>query len=180
MTRALQFIVRLLLLASPSPASATRLSAWSGGDLTPASAARHLAAARTAACMTGTSAYLLLYIAHHESDFRPTMRTREPGGKFSCGLMTPVPMTRCVPGIDLLEQYLAGAEHLRGWLVACRGRQRCALLGYAGGYALIRACARRASLWRWRRDRRYDICSIADEYARGAAELAALVIGGSS
>lgn len=101
----------------------------------------NLQAARTAGAIADVDPDLLLSIAWHESRYQPRVTTKEPLGKTSCGVMTPVPRAGgCAPG-GLLEGYLEGAAHLRGWRVACRGDLRCALLGYAGGYVGVRYCA---------------------------------------
>lgn len=129
--------------------------------LTASSAEQHLAAARVAELATGVDADLLLSVAWHESRFGPTVVTAEPGGLVSCGVMTPVPKKRChAHELTLGGGYLAGALHLRGWFDACRGSQRCALQGYAGGFALIRVCFNAPN------DRR---CAIADVFLDRAA-----------
>jgi soluble lytic murein transglycosylase-like protein len=109
-------------------------------DLTAESATEHLANARIAAAEFNVDPALLLSIAYHESRYDQSARTAEPGNKVSCGVMTPVPGATCTNG-SLLEGYRAGAAHLREWIDAMHGNERQALLGYAGGYALIKACA---------------------------------------
>lgn len=108
--------------------------------LTVESAAEHLYTAQIAAAEQGVDPDLLLSIAFHESHYDQTARTPEPGHKISCGVMTPVPGATCTNG-TLLDGYRAGAAHLREWLIAMHGNERQALIGYAGGYALLRGCA---------------------------------------
>lgn len=110
-------------------------------DVSTAEAAEHAWAAVVAADVVGGDPALLLSIAWHESRYHATERTPEVGGKVSCGVMTPEPGRSCPAAtMTVLGGYLAGAEHLRGWMVACRGHEHCALLGYAGGGRLIRLC----------------------------------------
>lgn len=96
----------------------------------------HLAAAQLAADARGVPAELLLSIAWHESRYVADARTREPGDRWSCGVMTPEPHAgECRPEeLTVLGGYLAGATHLRVWLDACGGDVACAERGYAGGY----------------------------------------------
>jgi len=165
--------------AAAAPAAAARdLWLWDHTDLTPTSAAAHLTAARSAANATKVDPYLLLYIAWHESRFNPRERTPESGGRESCGVMTPFPRARCARR-SLADQYLIGAKHLRGWFDACRGNARCALLGYAGGYRLIRAC-RRGPMRRRRGRNVIDLCDTAWLYLHGAREIRHTVEGGAA
>jgi hypothetical protein len=94
-----------------------------------------------AAAVYGVDADLLLAISWHESRFTANVVATEPGGRVSCGAMTPYPTDKCVTK-PLLAQYLDGARHCAiDWGHAGDVRDaREALLGYAGGYALIRAC----------------------------------------
>jgi len=127
-----------LVLASPADVEALRASAPT--YLTTDTAREHLAAARVAAFWTRTREGLVLSVAWHESRYQSNVVSHEPGGLVSCGVMTPEPTTRCDPGA-LVIQYLRGAEHLRVWLDAEPASEHSALLGYAGGYRLINACA---------------------------------------
>lgn len=110
----------------------------------------HLDAAHGAAEATGTDQSLLLAIAYYESGLRRETVTREPQGKISCGVMTPVPTysrVSCAAQRASLEAgYLAGAQHLREWQENCAAigqpGRRCTLLSYAGGGLLRRYCAR--------------------------------------
>jgi hypothetical protein len=84
---------------------------------------------------------LTLAIGFHESHFTDNVVSHEPGKRVSCGAMTPYPTRTCVQK-TLLEQYFDGVHHLAiDWKHAGDVRSdREALLGYAGGYYLIRAC----------------------------------------
>lgn len=105
-------------------------------------ARQHLAAAVVAGAMTRTKPETLLAIAWHESRYKHTETTREPPdprtgqARWSCGVMTPEPITDrkvCeeIAG-NLAAGYLAGAQHLRAWLDVCGDHSGCALLGFAG------------------------------------------------
>jgi soluble lytic murein transglycosylase-like protein len=122
-------------------------------------AVQHLRAARVAAVVVDVDPDLLLSIAHHESRYSATEATPEVGGRVSCGVMTPEPVAAC-GAATMLDGYLAGARHLRGWLDACHGDQRCALTGYAGGYRLIAIC---------RDDATRRACAVADAFLNRAA-----------
>lgn len=127
--------VDALALQETAPTYLTVHTAWD-----------HMIAARAAGQLYQVDPNLLLSIAHHESRYQHTEVTAEPGGKVSCGVMTPEPthdkgLCRSATA-SVIAGYLSGARHLRGWLSACRGNVRCALLGYAGGYFLIAACSR--------------------------------------
>lgn len=133
-------------------------------------AAHHVAAAELVGWRFNVDPNLVLSIAAHESHYQQGARTAEPGGLVSCGVMTPIPRASCdeEPGIfgdwdDLFHGYAVGAEHLRGWIDAAHGDIHAALLGYAGGYVLIRAC-KEGRVERQRGGRTVDICSIADVF----------------
>jgi len=142
----------LMLVASvlTAPGRADALRETAPRDLTRDTAAAHLAAASIAGFLTDTDPALLLAIAHHESRYVFRAVARERGKKVSCGVMTPVPThdrEACADATSsMLAGYLAGARHLKTWSDACHGDRRCTLIGYAGGYALIRACARGENL----------------------------------
>lgn len=117
----------------------------------------HLTTARQAAEESGVMVHRLLAIAWGESRYTQGAVTPEYGGRMvSCGVMTPEPITdmrRCRQATStLLEGYRAGARHLRVWIDDCKGKfgtefggyeiDRCALMGYAGGYFLMNYCAR--------------------------------------
>lgn len=128
------------------PLDALALQQTAPSDLTVHTAWEHLIAARTAGRVWSVDPNLLLSIAHHESRYQHGEITPELGGKVSCGVMTPEPILdrrECrVATSSILDGYLSGARHLRGWLDVCRGNLRCALTGYAGGYYLIYSCER--------------------------------------
>lgn len=142
----MNFVSFLIFLFWPSARDSEALRQSAPYYLTQETAEEHLAAARVAAFVYNLDADLLLSIAHHESRYTVDEKTPEVGGKVSCGLMTPIPhrnpSTCPEPDDPFIDGYLDGANHLRGWYTACGNRRRCALLGYAGGYALIRACAK--------------------------------------
>ncbi len=137
-----------LALASPTPgelAAGARRTAPRYLDRQ--AALEHATAAVIAGKVFDVPPEILLSIAFYESRYRQTAITEEPGGKVSCGVMTPEPITdraRCtaIAASSTLVGYLQGAQHLRVWLDASRGNLQLALLGYAGGFRLIRACAR--------------------------------------
>jgi len=104
----------------------------------------HEAAARFAELITGVSHERLLAIAWHESRFTANVITREPGGRVSCGALTPVPHRSPCSRFEtsLVGGYLTGAVHWKQWLSICRGNEWCADLAYGGGLGLVRACRR--------------------------------------
>lgn len=116
----------------------------------------HLAAARIAGAVHHLPPELILAIAWRESRYQHAAVTPESAGRMSCGAMTPTPVARCVPQ-TLLEDYLAGAAHLRHWVNATRSLQ-LGLQGYAGGYRMIRACER-GPVVRVRARVEIDLCS---------------------
>jgi hypothetical protein len=115
--------------------------------LTPETAIVHAQAAIIAAGVYDVPAPLLLSIAWHES--RYAIETVTPLGdgsaKTSCGVMTPEPTQGSCRSAtsSALAGYLAGARHLHGWITAAHGNLPTALLGYAGGWRLIRLCKTR-------------------------------------
>lgn len=143
-------ILRLVIgwvLAWADPATAQLASGaqrMAPRDLTPVLAIEHARAAVIAGEVYNVDPAILLSIAWHESRYVNTTVTPEIGGKVSCGPMTPVPTwssKACEAATaSLLGGYLAGAAHLREWLIAMRGNLHGALTGYAGGGALIRLC----------------------------------------
>lgn len=140
----LALISTLLGLATTvSDSDADALRSTAPTYLTLETARQHVAAARVAALVTGTDSHLLLSIAWHESRYDITAKTNEPGGKISCGVMTPEPMhpaqARKTCDQPLVTSYLLGAQHLSTWIDATH-HLRTALLGVAGGYVGIAFC----------------------------------------
>lgn len=109
--------------------------------LTVAVAAQHVAAARFAGILTDTDPDLLLGIAYFESRYELNVVGPDVRGKRACGVMQHTPVTRC-PKPSIFRDYLTGARHLATWIRAQRGDLRRALIGYAGGYALLALCDR--------------------------------------
>jgi hypothetical protein len=139
----MQIILRILLaiFTPTSDADAEGLHRFAPEEVTVDRAYEHVWAARVAAAAYDVDADMTLAIGYHESHFAESAVSVESGGRVSCGVMTPFPTSTCAPK-TLLAQYLDGARH---WAVDWRraGDVRSeheALLGYAGGYALIRAC----------------------------------------
>lgn len=134
----------LAFLDPPTSGQAAALRVTAPDYLTAEAAARHLVAARAAGAAHRVPPEILLAIAWHESRYTPTTRTPEPGGRVSCGVLTPTPQAACSPReLTLVGGYDAGAVHLATWLALCGGRARCALLAYAGGFVLVHACTNR-------------------------------------
>jgi hypothetical protein len=125
-------------------------------------AAEHIMAARVAAAEYGVDADLVLAIADHESRYTDAQSSHESGGRVSCGAMTPEPIARC-PRDGLIGGYRRGAAHLADWIHARRGDLRGALLGYAGGYLLIHACAEGPHVV-VRKGREIDLCQTPDVF----------------
>lgn len=114
--------------------------------LTADTARDHAFAALVAAKTYDVDPSLVLSISWHESRYIADTVTAERGGKWSCGPMTPEPLAQAggaclLARRSLLAGYLAGARHLRVWLDVCHGSERCGLVGYGGGFALLRLCA---------------------------------------
>jgi hypothetical protein len=102
-------------------------------------ARENLAAARVAGFVHNVDPDLLLSVAAHESRYEADAVGPESDGRVSCGSMTPLPVVHCPARQTALDGYMAGAVHLRGWIDVTSSMHE-ALLGYAGGYRLIRAC----------------------------------------
>lgn len=134
-------IIIALVSVFVSPSSADALRSTAPTHLKTIDVARpHVAAALVFAVVTRTRPTALLAIADHESNYQHDIVTPEPGGRFSCGVMTPEPLTSRLAcsrdAASIASGYLAGALHLRAWLDVCRGDERCALRGYAGAWTL--------------------------------------------
>jgi len=150
----LNWLVALWLTLQSTPAEIRAFQATAPAYLTLPSAAQHLGAARVAAIRYSVDPAMLLSVAYHESRFVVDLRTREVGGRVSCGVMTPIPRPRCTAAeLTVLGGYLAGAAHLRTWIDVCHARdrwrhdaddeaiRRCALWAYAGGRGFRAFCA---------------------------------------
>lgn len=159
------------LLASPSEIEAFRSTApaYLSSD---GKSERHLVAARIAATESGVPEEIILSIAWFESRYDPTAVTAEPLSKKSCGVMTPVPRRSGCHPPSLIEGYREGAGHYRMWRDSwrCRGSDRCAMLGYAGGGALIAACKRGPYVVE-RAHGPIDLCTYVPESRLGRARL---------
>lgn len=152
-------LITIITTLFVSQADVDALQRTAPSYLTEATAREQLVAARVASVVHHVDVDLLLSIAWHESRYTASARTIEPGHKTSCGVMTPVPKTVCT-NPTLLDGYLEGAAHYRNWLDTMRGDERLALLGYAGGFKMIRACARGPVL-ETRNGRDVNLCSVA-------------------
>lgn len=108
--------------------------------LTLETAAAHIAAARYASDITDLDPDLLLAVAYHESRYETAVVGPLVRGKRACGVMQPVPISQRCPRPSLFRGYLDGAQHLATWIRVERGNLNRALIGYAGGYALLRLC----------------------------------------
>lgn len=139
--RVAAIIVALLAVPSDAEGETLTLASTAPEYLSDSTADEHLAAARKAGEAHDVDPAVLLSIAYYESRYQHSARTKEPQGKTSCGVMTPIPKRKCVSG-TIEAGYEEGAAHLRGWLNVTGGNLRRAMIGYAGGYALLRACAK--------------------------------------
>ncbi len=140
------------LFVSPGQADALRRTAPE--YLTIDSARVHVAASWVIPMLVGkVDGEDLLSIGHHESNYKQDEIQVEPPitvgtrtyRRWSCGVMTPEPMTDLAACREntrsLAAGYLAGAQHLRHWMDGrdspCRvlhgaDQRRCALRGYGG------------------------------------------------
>ena len=156
--------IALALFTPTSDADAEALHRFAPSYVTIDAARAHVWAARVAATIYSVDADMVLAISYHESRFTPNVVTKESGGRVSCGTMTPYPTKTCAEK-PLLAQYLDGTRH---WAIDWRRagdvrNDREALLGYAGGYVLIRSC-RRGPVLR-HKTRGDDLCRTADVFA---------------
>lgn len=141
----MQIFLRILLaiMTPTSDEDAEALHRFAPNEVTVEAAHDHVWAARVAAAAYGVDADMTIAIAFHESRFTNNVVAKEPGARVSCGVMTPYPTKTCFSK-SLLAQYLDGTRHWGiDWQRAGDVRnEREALLGYAGGYFLIRGCRR--------------------------------------
>lgn len=124
------------------PAAEALVSTAKDTQLTVETATLHVASARFAGILTDIDPDLLLAISHHESRYQPTVVGPLVRGKRACGVMQHVPIVKKCPEPSILRDYVNGAQHLAGWIHAQRGDLKRALIGYAGGYALLDLCDR--------------------------------------
>lgn len=125
-----------------APAAEALVATAKDTRLTVKTAAQHVAAARFAGAVTSIDPDLLLAIAHHESRYEPTVIGPLVRGKRACGVLQHVPTAKRCPEPSILRDYVNGARHLATWIRAQRGDLKRALVGYAGGYALLELCRR--------------------------------------
>ena len=163
----MQILIRiaLALFTPTSDADAEALHRFAPSYVTVDAAREHVWAARAAATIYGVDADMLLAISWHESRLTANVVSKEAGGRVSCGVMTPYPTKTCVSK-PLLAQYLDGARH---WAIDWRRAgdvrsDREALLGYAGGYRMIRNC-RQGPVLR-HKTRGDDLCRTPDVFAQ--------------
>jgi hypothetical protein len=133
-------IFTLLTSFADEPSAKALMSTAKDTTLTVGTAVVHIAAARFAGRLTGVDPDLLLAIAHHESRFEPTVVGPLVRGKRACGVLQHVPITGECPEPSILRDYVDGAMHLAAWMRAQHGDIDRALIGYAGGYALLKLC----------------------------------------
>lgn len=152
-------LVTVLLTTTDADVEALRKTAPS--YLTTETAREHLVYARLAGLAYGIDPDLLLSIAWYESRYTVDVVGPEVRGKHACGVMQPIMENGCPPNPTLLGGYVEGASHLRTWIDASRGNLRTAMLGYAGGYALIKACGE-GPLMVERSGRQIDLCTVVD------------------
>lgn len=156
----MSIILTLLALLWPSNDRVEALRVSAPKYLTTEMAREHLTAAQVAAVQHDLEPELLLAIAYRESKYVVNAIGPEVRGKHACGVMQPLMWVKCQPQ-TLLGGYMEGAEHLRHWLdtKTCRGDLKCALLGYVGGYFLIKACSPGPRIVE-RSGRMVDVCTI--------------------
>lgn len=141
-----RFILAILIRIIAPDADALALQKLAPEPIDLELARENVAGARIAAIAVfpggEVSPEYLLAIARRESLFQRGAVTAEVGGRVSCGVMTPIPRARCDRDESVIAGYLVGATHLREWLAATAGDLDDAQRGYAGGFRLLRACAR--------------------------------------
>ena len=164
-TAGMEMLIRIALafFTPPSTVDAEALHRFAPAYVTIDAARDHVWAARVAAATFDVDADMVLAISFHESRFTSGVVAREARGRVSCGVMTPYPTKTCA-ATSLLAQYLDGTRH---WAVDWKRaggirNEREVLLGYAGGYRLIRRCRQGAVL----RHKTHgdDLCVTADVF----------------
>lgn len=139
----LLWILRIAIaaLTPVSDADAIALHRFSPEEITIEHARDHIWAARVAAVAYTVDENMILAIAFHESNMREDAVSHEPGGRVSCGSMTPTPVNHCTKK-PLLAQILEGTRHWAVEWQEARGvrSEHEALLGVAGGYRGIYKC----------------------------------------
>lgn len=135
-------------------------------------AALHLGAATFVGERFSVDPAVLLAIAYRESRYTTGVVGPEVRGRRACGLMQPMMHAESCREQSVLEGYAEGAGHLRTWLdtKTCRGDLHCALLGYGGGYALIRGCAAGPVVVE-RNNKRADLCMFVPRSIEVRAEM---------
>lgn len=158
------WLLTLLLYFAPQSDGLNRLYPQ---YLSARQAQEHLLAARVAGVLYGQDPSLLLAVAWHESRFTPDAVTVEPGRRVSCGVMTPVPKSKCSAwDLTLLGGYMEGAKHLQMWHDKWHST-RALLLAYAGGSGLVRACAPHGYF----KQRGKNVCQVADAFMNQSARI---------
>jgi hypothetical protein len=142
MEQSLVALFTLVVSILDVPAAKALVATAKDTRLTVETAARHVASARFAAVLTGTDPDLLLAIAYHESRYDPTVIGPLVRGKRACGVLQQVPIPGACPAPSLLRDYVNGARHLAKWIYVQQDNIERALIGYAGGYALLDLCDR--------------------------------------
>jgi hypothetical protein len=136
-----EVLLRLVVLVQ-DPRDVEALKRTAPSYLTNETASANLAAAQIAGAHSGIQPEILLAIAWHESRYQLGVIGPLVRGKRACGLMQQIPIKGPCPEPSILRDYVNGAQHLAGWIHAQRGDLKRALIGYAGGYALLDLCDR--------------------------------------
>lgn len=147
----------LALSRPPALAEVDALVATAPDYLDRTSAEIVLLAAESAGAVYRVDPAILLSIAYHESRYVRTTVTPEPGGRVSCGVMTPVPQRSCSDWeLTVIGGFEAGAAHVALWRSLLPGLE---LYAYAGGGWLAGLCAK---------DRKAQECRVVDQFVRRA------------
>lgn len=153
-----------VLTATASPSDVAAFQRFAPQYLTTDTARDHLVSARYAGLAYDLDPDLLLSVAWFESRYTPAVVGPNVNGKHACGIMQPLMHGSTCPTQTLVAGYLEGAEHLRTWLdtKTCRGNLHCALLGYGGGYHLLKQC-NEGPVMVERSGRTVDLCHIVSD-----------------